>query len=148
METALPILKLTQNCWLHYNINIVNHKFAPSFWHHTSWWETIWQNMNFLMNWWKFECAIWAIQKSKFSSLLWTGKNLKVYTAQDQHFKIQILNLWINWEKLCPNFSFTVENKMGNSHKKVWSHKKVLFLVFTIIFLFLRTLLIPPYHAS
>ena len=22
------------------------------------------------------------------------------------------------WEKKCPNLSFTVENKMGNSHKK------------------------------
>ena len=39
-------------------------------------------------------------------------------TDQDQHFKIQILNLWMNLEKLCPNLSFTVKNKIGNSHKK------------------------------
>ena len=24
------------------------------------------------------------------------------------------LNLQMNWEKLCPNLSFTAENKMGN----------------------------------
>ena len=24
--------------------------------------------------------------------------------------------VWVNWEKLCPNLSFTVENKMGNLH--------------------------------
>ena len=23
----------------------------------------------------------------------------------------------MNWEKLCPNLSFTVENKLGNLHK-------------------------------
>ena len=57
--------------------------------------------------------------------LLWLGKNLKVYTAQDQHFTIQILKLWMNWENLCPNSIFTVENKMGNSHRKGWSHFKL-----------------------
>ena len=45
-------------------------------------------------------------------------KKLEVYTAQDQYFKIQILSLWMNWEKLFPNLSFIIENKMGNSHKK------------------------------
>ena len=56
------------------------------------------------------------------SYLLRVGKNLEVYTVQDQHYKIQILNLWTNWENLCPNLSFAVENKVGNSHKKGWSH--------------------------
>ena len=41
----------------------------------------------------------------------------KVYAAQDQYFKVQISNLLMNWEKLCPNLSFTVENKMTNLHK-------------------------------
>ena len=41
-----------------------------------------------------------------------------VYTVQDQLFKIQILNLWTNWERTCPNLIFAVENKMGNLHKK------------------------------
>ena len=45
-------------------------------------------------------------------------KNLEAYTAQDQHFKIQILNLRMNWEGICPNLSFTLENKMGNLHKE------------------------------
>ena len=40
-------------------------------------------------------------------------KLVEVYTAQDQRFKIQMLNLWMNWEKLYPNVSFTVENKIG-----------------------------------
>ena len=52
---------------------------------------------------------------------------MEVYaqSTQDQHFKIQILNLWMDWEKLCPNLSFTVENNMGNPHKKGWSHFKL-----------------------
>ena len=36
-----------------------------------------------------------------------------------------MLNLWMNWEMICPNIGFTVENKMGNSHKKAWSHFKL-----------------------
>ena len=44
------------------------------------------------------------------------------YTAPDQHFKIPVLNLWMSWENWCPNLSFTVENKIANSHKRVWSH--------------------------
>ena len=46
-------------------------------------------------------------------SLLWIGKNLEIYTAWNQHFKIQMLDLWMGWESLCPNLSFTVENKVG-----------------------------------
>ena len=42
----------------------------------------------------------------------------RIHAAQGQHFKIQILNLWINWQKFCPSLSFTVENKVGNSHKQ------------------------------
>ena len=57
--------------------------------------------------------------------LLWIGKNLKIYTAPDQHLKIQMLNLWMSWENLCPNLSFTVENKIWNSHKRGWSHFKL-----------------------
>ena len=44
-----------------------------------------------------------------FPSLFMNWKKLEVYTAQDQHFKIQILNIWMSWEKLCPNLSFTVD---------------------------------------
>ena len=50
---------------------------------------------------------------------------MKVYTTQDQHFEIQILKLWMSWEKLCPNLSFTSKNKMENLSKKVWPHFKL-----------------------
>ena len=63
------------------------------------------------MNWGKFGNAISAFQKSEFpiSLMNWEklgkiGKN----TAPDQHFKIQMLNLWMSWENLCPNLSFTL----------------------------------------
>ena len=36
-----------------------------------------------------------------------------------------MLNLWMSWENLCPNLSFTVESKMENSHKSGWSHFKL-----------------------
>ena len=36
-----------------------------------------------------------------------------------------MLNLWMGWEKLCPNLSFTVENKTGNLHKREWLHFKL-----------------------
>ena len=29
--------------------------------------------------------------------------NLEINTAPDQHFKIQMLNLWMSWENFCPN---------------------------------------------
>ena len=47
------------------------------------------------------------------------------YTGPDRHFKILMLNLWMSWENLCPHLSFTVKNKMGNSHKRGWSHFKL-----------------------
>ena len=52
-----------------------------------------------------------------FPSLYELKKNLEIYTAPDQHFKIPILNLWMSWKELYPNLSFTAENKMENSHK-------------------------------
>ena len=42
---------------------------------------------NSLENWEKVGGAAQAIQKSLFA------KNLKVYAAQEQHFKIHVLNL-------------------------------------------------------
>ena len=51
-----------------------------------------------------------------FPSLLWIGKNLEIYTAPDQFSKPK---------SLCYNLTFTVENKMGNSHKRGWSHFKL-----------------------
>ena len=70
---------------------------------------------NFLVNWGKFGNAI----------SLWIEKNLEIYTAPDQRFKVQTLNLWMSWENLCPNLTFTLENKMRNSHKRGSSHFKI-----------------------
>ena len=60
-----------------------------------------------------------------FPFLLWIRKNLEIYTAPDQHFKMQMLNLRMSWGNLCLNLSSTVENKMGNSHKSGWLHFKL-----------------------
>ena len=37
--------------------------------------------------------------------------------SPEHHFKLQMLNLWMSWENLCPNLTFTVENEIGNLHK-------------------------------
>ena len=64
-------------------------------------------------------------KNSNFPSFSWIGKNLEIYIVPDQHFKIPVLNPWMSWENWCPNLSFTVENKIANSHKRVWSHFKL-----------------------
>ena len=51
-------------------------------------------------------------------------KKLGNIHIRHQHFKIQMLNLWMSWENLCPNLNFTVENKIGNFDKRGWSHFK------------------------
>ena len=40
-------------------------------------------------------------------------------------FQNPTLNLGMSWENLYPNLSFTVENKMGNSHKRGCSQFKL-----------------------
>ena len=42
-------------------------------------------------------------------------------TAENKQLKTQILTIWMNWEKLCPNLSL-LENEIGNLHKPSWSH--------------------------
>ena len=69
-----------------------------------------------------------ALQKSQFSNSyisiffheLEKLGSIHSPRQQDQYFKFQILILWMNWEKLCPYLSFTVENKMENSYKREW----------------------------
>ena len=94
--------------------------------------DQIWRqgdkNLNFQTFQWigeNLEMQSRLFENPNFPSLLWIGKNLEIYTAPDQHFKIQMLNLWMSWEILFPNLSFTVENKTGNSHKRGWSHFKL-----------------------
>ena len=52
----------------------------------------------------------------KFQNLFVNWGTLRS-TAYDQHPKIRIFKLWIYWEKLCTNLSFTVESKIGNLHR-------------------------------
>ena len=86
------------------------------------------KNLNFQTFQWtgeNLEMQSRLFKNPNFPSLLWIEKNLEIYTVPDQHFKIQMLNLWMSWEDLCPNLSFTVENKMGNLHKRGWPHFKL-----------------------
>ena len=78
-----------------------------------------------LMNWGKIGNAIWDFQKSQFPISLWIEKNLEKCTAPDHRFRIQMLNLWMSWKNLCPDLTFFLENKMGNSHERGWSHFKL-----------------------
>ena len=69
------------------------------------------KNLNFQTFQWigeNLEMQSRLFKNPNFPSLLWIGKNLEIYTAPDQHFKIQMLNLWMSWENLCPNLSFTL----------------------------------------
>ena len=49
-----------------------------------------------------------TFKNSKISLLI--GKNLEVQPKTNTQ-KIPTLNLWMNWENLCSNLSFTVENR-------------------------------------
>ena len=84
------------------------------------------KNLNFQTFQWIGEK--WGMQSRLFENpnfpfLLWIGKNLEIYL--DQNLKIPMLNLLMSWENLCPNLSFTVENKIENSHKRGWLHFKL-----------------------
>ena len=67
------------------------------------------------MNWKKLRSP--ARARFKNPKIPWLiGKNLEMQLNTNTQ-KIAILNLWMNWKNLCPNLSFTVENKIGNLHK-------------------------------
>ena len=79
------------------------------------------QFSNFLLNWKIFGSTASAIiQNSQFSISFMNSVKLET-TAEDKHLKTQILTIWMNWEKLCPNLSL-LENEIGNLHKPSWSH--------------------------
>ena len=67
------------------------------------------------MNWEKLESPARATFKNPKLSLL-NGKIFEVQPKTNTQ-KMPILNLWINWENVCPNIRFTVENKISNLHK-------------------------------
>ena len=107
-----------------------NHRLTPPLLRHMLYWKTIlaiWQNMKArglqksqFFKWIgkNLEVQPRLLKDANFPSLSWIGKELKVYTAQDRHFRIQILNIWMNCENLCPNLNFTLENKMRSSHEE------------------------------
>ena len=113
---------------------------APLWRHMSLYWKTtlsltIWPNVKTRGQKSQFSTLLWIgenlemlsrlFKNLNFPSLLWIGENSELYTAPDQHFKIPMLNLWMSWENLCPNLSFTVGNKTENSHKRRWSHFKI-----------------------
>ena len=63
----------------------------------------------FVMNWVKLQSPEKATFKNPKISL-WIWKNLEIQPKINTQ-KIPILNVWMNWEKSCPNLSFTVQNK-------------------------------------
>ena len=74
-------------------------------------WRHGYENLSFQTFQWiegKLEMQSRLFKIPNFPSFLWIGKNLETYAAPDQHFKIQMLNLWMSWKNLCPNLSFTL----------------------------------------
>ena len=118
-ETVFLALKLTQNCYLHYNISIFFLKTGNVIinWlllsYTTCRTERLsspsdyiypleigdFENPNFQTVSWigkNLEGQPKIFKNPNFSSLSsWIGKNIEIYPSQNQHFKIQILNLWI-----------------------------------------------------
>ena len=73
---------------------------------------------------WTCYLAFWIIPISHLFYEL--GKIWKYTQPQTNISKFQC---WIyGWvgENLCPNLNFTVQNKMENSHKREWSHFKLI----------------------
>ena len=70
---------------------------------------------------WGVASAAQAIQKAQFSIFFLNGENLERQAAQEQHFKIQFLNLWMNCEKVCPNFGLLFKMRWDN-HIKIDGH--------------------------
>ena len=74
----------------------------------------VYEFLNCSVNWEIFRSTARLILKNpNFRYLCELGKTWK-YSLRPRFHKVSILNLLRNWEKLYPNLSFTVENKMGN----------------------------------
>ena len=116
LETLFPAVKLTQNCYLHYNINIFYLKSANLI---INWlpspFDQIWRQGDKNLNFQNFqligenlEMKSRLFKNPSFPYLFLIGKNLEIRAAPD--FSVR--------ENLCPNLSFTVESKMGNYVKE------------------------------
>ena len=68
------------------------------------------------MNWEKLKSPARATFKSQFSNFFVNWDKFES-TALVQDSEVPILNLQINWEKLCTNLNLTAKNKIGNLHK-------------------------------
>ena len=66
-----------------------------------------------------------TFSKIPISHLFINWEKLENMHSPGQHFNIQMMNLWMSLENLCPNLTFTSENKMVNSLKRGWSHFKL-----------------------
>ena len=128
LETLFPAVKLTQNCYLHYNINIfylksanliINWLLFDATCHRTerrpSPFDQIWRQGDKNLNFQNFqligenlEMKSRLFKNPSFPYLFLIGKNLEIRAAPD--FSVR--------ENLCPNLSFTVESKMGNYVKE------------------------------
>ena len=60
-------------------------------------------------------------KNSYLPSILWIAKKRDVYKPQEQHFKIQIFNLWMKWRR---NLTSLLKISIRDSHKKEWPHFK------------------------
>ena len=54
--------------------------------------------------------------------LLLIGKNMHSLRSRFQNSNVESVD---ELENVCPNLSLTVENEIGNSHKRGWSHFKL-----------------------
>ena len=111
----LPSFKLTQNCYINMNIFFLeNWQFNHKLDHPFSCKHTVPERISSQFN------KIW--NQGDFKNLnfptLKNLKNLEVYIH-----KTQFLIFFMNWEKLCPNLSFTVEKKVV--HLRKCSHFKL-----------------------
>ena len=94
-------------------------------------WHFFLKTASLIINW-----ILWCHMSSYWKTTLTSWPNMKVRGQKfiSSHLlknpislwiEIQMLNLWMSWENLCPNLTFFLENKMGNSHKRGWSHFKL-----------------------
>ena len=107
----------------------VLHLFSElgKFWKYSLWPKFENQNILYIafIFWEELGSVAWNnIEISWGSISLWDGQRKvqpKTYTSLTATCKPPNLNLWMNWQKLSPNLSFTVENKMRDQNE-IWSN--------------------------
>ena len=74
-----------------------------------------------------FEMQSRLFKNPNFPSLFMNWENLEIYIAPDQHFKIQMSNLWMSWENLCSNVRLKIKIQILVAAKRLWGHSKSMF---------------------